>query len=73
MFKSTPNTAMSQRLNKVSAASVSATVPNNESICDYQARTIGQLERQYAAGEISEFEYRQRYGEYAAAIREMGR
>jgi uncharacterized membrane protein len=49
------------------------TVKNNEQICDYQARTIGMLERQYAAGEISEREYRQRYGVYAQQIREMGR
>jgi uncharacterized membrane protein len=49
------------------------TVKNNEAICDLQARTIGLLERQYAAGEISEREYRQRYGEYSKPLREMGR
>lgn len=54
MFKSTPNTAISSRLNR------SSSLPNNEAICDLQARTIGSLERQYAAGEISEREYRQR-------------
>jgi uncharacterized membrane protein len=66
MFKSKPNNAISQRLNR-------STLPNNEAICDLQARTIGNLERQYAAGEISEREYRQRYGVYAQQIREMGR
>jgi hypothetical protein len=66
MFKSSRNDAISKRLNR-------STLPHNEAICDYQARTIGNLERQYAAGEVSEKEYRQRYGDYAAQIRKLGR
>lgn len=49
------------------------TTPNNDRIMAYQTENIGNLERQYGVGEISEREYRQRYGEYSEEIRRMGR
>jgi hypothetical protein len=48
-------------------------LPRNEEIVRYQQETIGELERQYAAGEISEQDYRERYGYYAEIIRRMGK